>query len=180
MKVSLGGQIILVTSDGAELPFDKQLLCRHSHVLADLLGCCAGTDRLKVDEAAAQLRPVLTVMRGEPLAGTYNTKAFACWDEYRGVLQIAHEYDMAAVKERCEKYLVSRWYLARETGKLLAGGNWAQLLQECLGKLDATTVPVGMMQALLKSVCKEHQRQPQDKQLQGFARLQLLLRQPIP
>ncbi|KXZ47570.1 hypothetical protein GPECTOR_34g729 [Gonium pectorale] len=64
---------------------------------------------------------------------------------------------MDVVKERCEKYLVSRWYMAHELGRLLERGNWAQLLQECLGELDAASVPVEVMQALMKSVRKRQQ-----------------------
>ncbi|KXZ54672.1 hypothetical protein GPECTOR_4g738 [Gonium pectorale] len=66
------------------------------------------TTRLHVEETREMMEPVLAVIRGLPPSSTYDEKSVACWSVYKKVLVVADKYDMSLVKERCEKWLVSR------------------------------------------------------------------------
>ncbi|GFR44155.1 hypothetical protein Agub_g5322, partial [Astrephomene gubernaculifera] len=101
------GLISLLTADGAELLVDKELLCSSSKFFAGMLTAC-DTTRLHVEETRETMEPVLLVMRGSPPASTFDTRSTACWAVFKKVLIVADKYDMILVKERCEKWLVSR------------------------------------------------------------------------
>ncbi|KAG2492007.1 hypothetical protein HYH03_009737 [Edaphochlamys debaryana] len=101
------GLITLLTADGAELHVDKELLCSSSKFFAGMLTTC-DTTRLHVEETRDTMELVLSVMRGTPPAATFDTRSAACWAAYKRVLIVADKYDMSLVKERCEKWLVSR------------------------------------------------------------------------
>ncbi|EFJ47191.1 hypothetical protein VOLCADRAFT_92387 [Volvox carteri f. nagariensis] len=101
------GLITLLTEDGSELLVDKELLCSSSKFFAGMLTTC-DTTRLHVEENREVMESVLTVMRGSPPANTFDTRSTACWAIFKKILVVADKYDMSLVKERCEKWLVSR------------------------------------------------------------------------
>ncbi|MEW5303736.1 MAG: hypothetical protein WDW36_006397 [Sanguina aurantia] len=97
------GSITLATSDGGEVQVDKEELCINSKFFSDLLVNC-DTTRIAVDETLENLQMVVNVMRSQQPEGTYDTSCSSCWE----VLLISDKYNMEVVKERCEKWLVSR------------------------------------------------------------------------
>ncbi|KAG2442181.1 hypothetical protein HYH02_009669 [Chlamydomonas schloesseri] len=101
------GCITLLTADGYELLVDKEMLCSSSKFFAGMLTAC-DTTRLHVEESRDCMEPVLAAMRGSPPAATYDTRSTSCWAVYKKVLVVADKYDMSLVRERVEKWLVSR------------------------------------------------------------------------
>ncbi|GLI67210.1 hypothetical protein VaNZ11_011133 [Volvox africanus] len=101
------GVITLLTPDGGELLVDKELLCSSSKFFAGMLTACDAT-RLQVEENREVMESVLIVMRGSPPVNTFDTRSTACWSIFKKILIVADKYDMSLVKERCEKWLVSR------------------------------------------------------------------------
>lgn len=99
--------IVLVTSDSAECEVDKDVLTWSSKVFAELLNSC-DTGRLNFDETKENLDALLRVIKGCPLDDTFNTRSSVCWSIYKRILTVADKYDMPLVKERIEKWLVSR------------------------------------------------------------------------
>ncbi|GLC34389.1 hypothetical protein PLESTB_000734100 [Pleodorina starrii] len=101
------GLITLLTADGGELLVDKELLCSSSKFFAGMLTAC-DTTRLHVEETRDVMEFVLIVMRGSPPNSTFDTRSTGCWSIFKKILVVADKYDMSLVKERCEKWLVSR------------------------------------------------------------------------
>jgi hypothetical protein len=54
------------------------------------------------------MRLFLEVVQGTPPAGTYDTRSCSCWESFKRLLEIADKFDFPVVRERAEKWLVSR------------------------------------------------------------------------
>ncbi len=57
---------------------------------------------------SADMQLFLDVASGRPPPCTFDTRSSACWEVFKKVFDIADKYDSAVVRERCEKWLVSR------------------------------------------------------------------------
>jgi len=86
---------------------DKELLCSSSKFYSDMLSTC-DTQRVAVDEPRETLELALQVMRNQVPAKTFDELDGSCWEMYKRILVVADKYDMPVVRERCEKWLVSR------------------------------------------------------------------------
>lgn len=103
----LGEIITLTTSDAVEITVDKGLLASSSRFWSDMLSTC-DTGRITLDETHDSIELLLQVLNNEPQPSTFNTADKSCWEVYKKVLVVADKYDMPVVRERVEKWLVSR------------------------------------------------------------------------
>ena len=101
------GTIILATSDKCEVHVDRQQLCECSKFFQDMLSSC-DTGRVQLDETKESMELLLDVMKGVAPVGTFDTRSKDCWEVYKKILTVADKYDCPVVRERCEKWLVSR------------------------------------------------------------------------
>ncbi|GAX81211.1 hypothetical protein CEUSTIGMA_g8643.t1 [Chlamydomonas eustigma] len=109
-KHSVNSDIItlLCGPSNGELKVDREALCSHSRFFYDMLNSCDTTLQVNVDESQSDMQLFLEVASGKPPASTFETRTSACWDEFKRIFDIADKYDSPLVRERCEKWLVSR------------------------------------------------------------------------
>jgi hypothetical protein len=73
-----------------------------------MLSSCDTTLQVNVDESQSDMQLFLEVASGKPPACAFETKTSACWEDFKRIFDIADKYDSPLVRERCEKWLVSR------------------------------------------------------------------------
>eukprot|EP00195_Chlamydomonas_chlamydogama_P012177 CAMPEP_0202900814 /NCGR_PEP_ID=MMETSP1392-20130828/12047_1 /ASSEMBLY_ACC=CAM_ASM_000868 /TAXON_ID=225041 /ORGANISM="Chlamydomonas chlamydogama, Strain SAG 11-48b" /LENGTH=168 /DNA_ID=CAMNT_0049587259 /DNA_START=238 /DNA_END=744 /DNA_ORIENTATION=- len=72
-----------------------------------MLSTC-DTANIKVDESKPDMELIVDVMKGKPPGSTFDTRNSSCWDQFKKIMVIADKYDCHLVRERSEKWLVSR------------------------------------------------------------------------